>query len=103
MSTQTKIELKGGYTNEYFPFGTYNNYTMVVALANYSTNGAVKYSALFMLDEKVSAEDKKQRLRSEGGFFVKACTGTFGQAFTHADGGNRKALITALEANELQL
>jgi len=103
MNTQEKIERKYGYTSDYLPFGTYKNYTMIVALANYTTNTAVRGNALYMLDEEVSAKDKLSRLSSAGGFFHKVCTDTFGSAWNHADGSNRKALLIALESNELEL
>ena len=98
-----KIELLGGYTDDYLPFGTYKNYTLLVAIANYSTNQATSSGARFFLDPKVSAEDKKNRLRGEGGFMVKACTKDFAAAYKHADGSNREAFIKGLQANEIEL
>lgn len=102
MATE-KIQLRGGYTEYYLPFGTYKNYTLLVAIANYSTNQACSSSARYMLDDNVSAEDKERRLRSEGGFMQKVCTQDFVAAFKHADSSNRKALIEGLTNNEIEL
>ena len=103
MKTQDKIKLKAGYTSDYLGFGTYKNYTLLVAVANYSSNGVVNANARFLLSEDVSAEDKKRRLRGEGGFMTAVCTGDFAEAFKRADGSNRDALIQGLTNNEIEL
>jgi hypothetical protein len=102
MSTQ-KIELKGGYTNDYLPFGSYKNYTLLVAIANYSTNDVCNSNARFFLAEDITAEDKLRRLRGEGGFMSAVCKGDFAEAFKRADGSNRAALIQGLTNNEIEL
>jgi len=39
-----KFELKSGYPKGYLPEGVnYSNYTMLVAIANYSDNGLLAY------------------------------------------------------------
>jgi hypothetical protein len=48
----TKIELKSGFSTGYLPEGvTYKNYTMLVAIANYSENGSCVSTATGLLDE----------------------------------------------------
>lgn len=103
METQDKIKLKSGYTSGYLPFGTYKNYTLLVAVANYSDNDVCNSNARFYLSEDVSAEDKKRRLQGEGGFMTAVCTKDFAEAFKRADGGNIYALIQGLTNNEIEL
>lgn len=103
MNTSTKITLKSGYTNDYLPFGTYKNYTLLVAIANYSANEGVAQTCRFFLDEDVPAKDKLRKLSSEGGFVTKACVQDFAAAYKHADGSNRKALLEGLTNNEIEL
>jgi len=98
-----KIELKSGYGSNYLPVGNYKNYTMLVAIANYSENPICKDRALFMINEDNSLHDKARVLEGEGSFMRALMLDTFAEAFKKADGSNRKALIQGLTNNEIEL
>ena len=98
-----KIELKSGYGSNYLPVGNYKNYTMLVAIANYSENEVCKDRAMFMLNEDNSLQDKARVLKGEGSFMIALMSDTFAEAFKKADGSNRKALIQGLTNNEIEL
>jgi hypothetical protein len=101
---QNKIELKYGFTKGFLPEGvTYKNYTMLVALANYSYNKSVASDCRRLVSDDVELKDKEQILRMCGGFLHKACTKTFADAWNHADSSNREALIKGLSNNEIEL
>jgi hypothetical protein len=86
------------------PIGvTYKNYTMLVAIANYSTNSVCVGNAELMLDEDVDVERKKQVLWGMGGFMRAICIEDFSGAWRRADGSNREALLEALTNNEIEL
>ena len=88
---------------DYLPAGNYKNYTLLVAIANYSDNEICSSRARFMLDENVSLEDKKRVYQGEGSFMSAVIGGTFTEAYKKADGSNRKALIEGLTNNEIEL
>ena len=98
-----KIELKSGFGNDYLPVGDYKNYTLLVAIANYSDNEICESRARFMLDENNSLEDKQRIYRGEGSFMQAVMGSTFAEAYKKADGSNRKALIQGLTNNEIEL
>jgi len=99
-----KINLRTYITVGYLPEGVeYKNYTMLVAIANYSENNVCKGNAEMMLDEDVSLERKTQVLWGMGGFMKVICRGTFAEAWNRADGNNKDALIEALTNNEIEL
>ncbi len=109
---KTKIKLKSGYAKGYLPEGvTYKNYTMLVAIANYSKNGVCFNDAMQMLDEDmrddwepdVRTAQKKRIMYGMGGFMHAVCTGDFALAWNRADGSNREALLEALKNNEIEL
>lgn len=104
---KTKIELKSGYGEGYMPLGvSYKNYTMLVAIANYSKNGVCYSNAMQMLDEDKSLEkyhSKISLMQGFGGFMHAVCTGDFALAWNRADGSNREALLEALKNNEIEL
>jgi len=101
---ETKIKLKGGYGQGYLPQGvSYKNYTMLVAIANYSENGSCYCSAMEMLNEDVSLEHKKLLMQGLGGFMHAVCTGDFALAWNRADGSNKEALLEGLTNNEIEL
>jgi len=98
-----KIELKSGFGNDYLPVGDYKNYTLLVAIANYSDNEICNSRARFMLDENNSLEDKQRIYRGEGSFMQAVMGSTFAEAYKKGDGSNRKALIQGLTNNEIEL
>ena len=98
-----KIELKSGFGNDYLPAGDYKNYTLLVAIANYSDNEICNSRARFMLDENNSLEDKQRIYRGEGSFMQAVMGSTFAEAYKKGDGSNRKALIQGLTNNEIEL
>jgi hypothetical protein len=99
-----KIELKSGYGSNYLPgAGNYKNYTMLVAIANYSENPICNDRARFMINEDNSLQDKARVLKGEGSFMRALMLDTFAEAFKKADGSNRKALIQGLTNNEIEL
>ena len=98
-----KIELKSGFGNDYMPAGDYKNYTLLVAIANYSDNEICEARARFMLDENNSLEDKQRIYRGEGSFMQAVMGSTFAEAYKKGDGSNRKALIQGLTNNEIEL
>ena len=98
-----KIELKSGFGNDYMPAGDYKNYTLLVAIANYSDNEICNSRARFMLDENNSLEDKQRIYRGEGSFMQAVMGSTFAEAYKKGDGSNRKALIQGLTNNEIEL
>ncbi len=104
---KTKIKLKSGYAHGYLPDGvSYKNYTMLVAVANYSENGSCYCSAMEMLDEDTSTDryqSKTRLLDGLGGFMSAVCKGDFALAWNRADGSNREALLEALKNNEIEL
>jgi len=100
----TKIKLKSGYSQGYLPEGiNYKNYTMLVAIANYSTNTSCCGNAHTMIEEIASLKRKEDILRGFGGFMTAICTSSFADAWTRADGSNREALIKGLTNNEIEL
>ena len=100
----TKIKLKEGYGQGFMPVGvSYTNYTMLVAIANYSDNDVCKGNAELMLDKDVSLERKIKVLWGMGGFMRAVCTEDFALAWNRADGSNREALIQGLTNNEIEL
>ena len=97
----TKIELKTGYSNGYLPEDvTYKNYTMLVAIANYSENGSCVSTANIILDENIGIKTKQRELNSTGGFMSAVATGDFKY---RADYKNRQALIQGLTNDEIEL
>ncbi len=99
-----KFELKSGYPKGYLPEGVnYSNYTMLVAIANYSDNGACVGTATSLLDENIDIARKRGLLASTGGFMSAVARGEFKTAWNRADGTNRKALIKGLENLEIEL
>ncbi len=104
MHAPKKIELKSGYGSNYLPgAGNYKNYTMLVAIANYSENPICNDRARFMINEDNSLQDKARVLKGEGSFMRALMLDTFAEAFKKADGSNRKALIQGLTNNEIEL
>ena len=100
----TKIKLRSGFPQGYLPQGiTYKNYTMLVAIANYSDNNSCSGTASTMVEEIASMETKERLLTGLGGFMTAICRGTFAEAWNRADGSNRKALIEGLTNNEIEL
>ncbi len=101
---QTKFELKSGFSTGYLPEGvTYKNYTMLVAIANYSENGSCVGTATALLDEDNDLAKKRGHLAFTGGFMRAVAMGSFADAWNRADGTNRKALLKGLELNEIEL
>jgi len=101
---QTKFELKPGYSVGYLPEGvTYKNYTMLVAIANYSENGSCVGTATALLDEDNDLAKKRGLLAMTGGFMSAVARGDFATAWNRADGSNRKALLKGLENLEIEL
>jgi len=99
-----KIELKSGYSKGYLPEGVnYSNYTMLVAIANYSDNGACVGTATRLLDEEIDIARKRGILATTGGFMSAVATRDFKTAWNRADGANRYALIKGLSNNEIEL
>lgn len=100
----TKIELKSGFSTGYLPEGvTYKNYTMLVAIANYSENGSCVSTASGLLDEDNDLAKKRGLLAMTGGFMSAVARGDFRTAWNRADGSNRKALLKGLENLEIEL
>ena len=100
----TKIKLKSGFGRGYLPTETtYKNYTMLVAIANYSDNGSCCGTAHTLIEEVASIERKEQLVDGLGGFMTAICRGTFAEAWKRADHSNRKALIEGLTNNEIEL
>lgn len=101
---KTKIELKSGFSTGYLPEGvTYKNYTMLVAIANYSENGSCVSTATGLLDEDNDMAKKRGLLAMTGGFMSAVARGDFATAWNRADGSNRKALLKGLENLEIEL
>ena len=104
MIMSTKIKLRSGWTKGYLPEGvSYKNYTMLVAIANYSDNSSCYGTAHTLIEEVASIERKEQIVRGLGGFMTAVCRGTFAEAWNRADGSNREALIQGLTNNEIEL
>lgn len=104
MKTQELIKVKEGYSFNYLPSSvSYKNYTMLVAIANYSENEICRDRARFYLDEDNLVKDKEFMMENEGGFMTSVCFGDFTRAYRNADGSNRKALIKGLETNTIEL
>ena len=100
----TKIKLRSGFPQGYLPQGiSYKNYTMLVAIANYSDNGSCCVTAHTLIEEVAGLERKNQLVDGLGGFMTAVCRGTFADAWKRADGSNRKALIEGLTNNEIEL
>ena len=103
----TKIKLRSGFPNGYLPQGiTYKNYTMLVAIANYSKNGVCVSNAKAMLDSTISdvrTAEKKRLMDGMGSFMHAVCVSDFAMAWRRADGSNREALIQGLTNNEIEL
>jgi hypothetical protein len=106
MST-TKIKLKEGYPQGYLPQGvSYTNYTMLVAIANYSKNLVCVSNAKAMLDTTISdvrTAEKKRLMDGMGSFMHAVCVSDFAMAWRRADVSNREALIQGLTNNEIEL
>tara|TARA_Y100000385_G_scaffold280473_1_gene331736 strand:+ start:294 stop:602 length:309 start_codon:yes stop_codon:yes gene_type:complete len=81
----------------------YKNYTMLVAVANYSTNSSCVGNAKLLLENDIDIKRKEQVLWGMGGFMRAICTGDFAGAWRRADGSNREALLEALTNNEIEL
>ncbi len=81
----------------------YKNYTMLVAILNYSENRVCRNNAELMLDLDIPAKRKEQILWGMGGFMRAICTEDFAGAWRRADGSNREALIKGLTNNEIEL
>ena len=81
----------------------YKNYTMLVAILNYSENNVCKGNAEIMLGAEFSVARKEQVLWGMGGFMRAICTEDFAGAWRRADGSNREALIKGLTNNEIEL
>jgi hypothetical protein len=105
--SRTKIKLKEGYPQGYLPQGVaYTNYTMLVAIANYSKNGVCVSNAKAMLDTTISdvrTAEKKRLMDGMGSFMHAVCVSDFAMAWRRADGSNREALIQGLTNNEIEL
>jgi len=103
-SHDPKIKLKSGYGQGYLPQGvSYTNYTMLVAIANYSKNGVCYCGAMEMLDEDVSLDHKKRLMDGMGSFMHAVCVSDFAMAWRRADQSNREALLEGLTNNEIEL
>ena len=101
---ETKIKLKTRFGKEYLPpNSTYKNYTMLVAIANYSENGICQSQARWLLQEDVAIEEKELYQNLCGSFMHAVITKDFASAWNRADGTNRKALLKGLEQNEIEL
>ena len=97
-----KVELKSSYPNSFLPKNVnYTNYSMLVAIANYSNNAICKHQANVLVSETESLDVKNRVSKSLGGFMYDVCFGKFGKVYQKADNGNRKALIEALQNNEI--
>ena len=105
MTTQdNKIELKSYFSNGYLPKDcSYKNYTMIVAIANYSENPVCKHQARGLLEEGLDVQHKENYLKRCGSFMSAICTKDFATAWNRADGSNREALIQGLKNNEIEL
>ena len=107
MIMSTKIKLRrwsSGWAKGYLPEGvSYKNYTMLVAIANYSDNSSCNGTAHTLIEEVASIERKEQILWGLGGFMTTVCGGTFAEAWNKADGSNKEALIKGLTNNEIEL
>jgi hypothetical protein len=105
--SRTKIKLKEGYPQGYLPQGVaYTNYTMLVAIANYSKNLVCVSNAKAMLDTTISdvrTAEKKRLMDGMGSFMHAVCVSDFAMAWRRADGSNREALIQGLTNNEIEL
>ncbi len=105
--SRTKIKLKEGSPQGYLPQGVaYTNYTMLVAIANYSKNGVCVSNAKAMLDTTISdvrTAEKKRLMDGMGSFMHAVCVSDFAMAWRRADGSNREALIQGLTNNEIEL
>lgn len=100
----TKIKLKSGFGRGYLPTETtYKNYTMLVAIANYSTNDVCQGQAEWLLQGTTPVGDKERYISNCGGFMHAVITKDFASAWNKADGSNRKALLKGLELNEIEL
>ena len=100
----TKIKLRSGFPQGYLPQGiTYKNYTMLVAIANYSDNGSCCGTAHTLIEEIASIERKNQLVDGLGGFMTAICRGTFTEAWKRADDSNRQALSEGITNNETEL
>jgi len=109
---KTKIKLKSGYGQGYLPQGvSYTNYTMLVAIANYSKNDVCVSNAKAMLDEDmrddwepdVRTAEKKRLMDGMGSFMHAVCVSDFAMAWRRADQSNREALLEGLTNNEIEL
>ncbi|OUV30885.1 MAG: hypothetical protein CBC48_10125 [bacterium TMED88] len=76
---------------------------MLVAIANYSDNGACVGTATSLLDEDIDIARKRGILATTGGFMSAVATGEFKTAWNRADGANRHALTIGLSNNEIEL
>lgn len=101
---ETKIKLKNGFGKGYLPSeSTYKNYTMLVAVANYSENLVCLSQARWLLQEDVAIEEKESYQGCCGSFMHAVITKDFASAWNRADASNRKALLKGLELNEIEL
>ena len=98
MSSLTKkIEVQSGCTN----YNSYKNYTMIVAIANYSANEVCKAEARRYINADLSTRVRIGQFT--GGFMSAVYYGTFADAWNKADGSNRAALLEALSKNEIEV
>ena len=104
---RTKIKLKTGSPHGYLPQGvSYTNYTMLVAIANYSKNLICVSNAKAMLDTTLSEKrtaEKKRLMDGMGSFMHAVCVSDFAMVWRRADSSNREALIQGLTNNEIEL
>jgi hypothetical protein len=94
-----KIELDSVISNR--PYG-YKAYAMLVALANYSTSFCAS-RALYYLDTSNDFAEMKATINGEGSFMYHVMQGDLLGALKRADGGNYRALATAIYHRELDL
>lgn len=99
-----KHNLKPYYGTGFMPKGiNYKNYTILVAIANYSENSACSSTASHLISESVTMEEKDMICGNMGSFMHHSCFGTFASAWNRADGSNRDALLKGLSNNEIEL
>ena len=86
----TKIKLRDGFPQGYLPQGiTYKNYTMLVAIANYSENSSCCGTAHTLIEEVASIERKNQLVDGLGGFMTAICRGLEQSRPLQSQGTNR--------------
>ena len=87
-------------------FKNYKAYTLVRAIAKYSSNTGCSSKALKLLDlsdRDVHSDLAEDIQRMAGGFMSAVYDGNFNLAWTRADGCNKSTLWTALGNDEIEL